>query len=359
MSNLPVNQLPLAPLGAGDLIDRAVRLYRRHLFTLIRIAAPPVIISTIGSVLFTIGSRNLTVTSSGAGLALYVLLLLAGALVFVAGHIFSLIVMGGAARNLVTHLLWNHPVSVRTTYTAVRSRFWSLLLASIVMLLWVVLSLLVALFGLYMVMVIVGIGIVVSAQIAPAWVSVVLVVVGFVAAAAVSVWLFFFFVGRVAYVPQVMLVEGKRVFESVSRSFSLARGNVRRLMAMTLFITFATWSALMILVMPLGWYGYLNGIDPSPWNASSGPTWYAISYSVLEPLSSIILAPVWMLGLSLLYVDERVRHEGYDIELMAAQHLGQMPNLDVTSPFAPAIVQSPGRMPPRPFASPGNVLGLR
>jgi len=31
-----LNQLPLAPLGAGDLIDRAVRLYRRHLFTLIR-----------------------------------------------------------------------------------------------------------------------------------------------------------------------------------------------------------------------------------------------------------------------------------------------------------------------------------
>ena len=41
MSNVRVNQLPLAPLGAGDLIDRAVRLYRQHLFTLIRIAAPP------------------------------------------------------------------------------------------------------------------------------------------------------------------------------------------------------------------------------------------------------------------------------------------------------------------------------
>ena len=36
------NDLALAPLGAGDLIDRAVRLYRRHFLTLIRIAAPPV-----------------------------------------------------------------------------------------------------------------------------------------------------------------------------------------------------------------------------------------------------------------------------------------------------------------------------
>ena len=123
MSSVPVHQLPLAPLGAGDLIDRAVRLYRRHLFTLIRIASPPVIVSTIGSVLCTISWRRLFSTDSGSMLAVYVLMLIAGILLFIAGHIFSLLVMGGAARNLVTHLLWNHPVTVHTTYTAVRSRF--------------------------------------------------------------------------------------------------------------------------------------------------------------------------------------------------------------------------------------------
>jgi len=31
--------------------------------------------------------------------------------------------------------------------------------------------------------------------------------------------------------------------------------------------------------------------------------------------------------MSLLYVDERVRHEGYDIELMAARQLPPMPEL--------------------------------
>lgn len=359
MPNLPVNQLPLAPLGAGDLIDRAVRLYRRHLFTLIRIAAPPVIVSTIGSVMFTIAWRRGFTTDSGGMLALYVIAAIAGFLLIVSGHIFSLLVMGGAARNLVTHLLWNHPVTVRTTYAAVRSRFGSLLLASIVMLLWALLSAFLALFGFYMVMVIISIGAVISAQVLPTWLPVVIAVIGFVAGGFIGIWLFFFFVGRVAYVPQAMLVEGKSVFESISRSFSLARGNVRRLMAMSLFIAFATYSALMILVVPLGWYGYLNGIDPAPWNAANWPAWYAIGYSVMEPLSSIVLAPVWMLGLSLLYVDERVRHEGYDIELMAAQHLGEMPDINVTSPFAPAIVQSPGAVPPPSFAGPGGVLGLR
>lgn len=363
MSSLPVNQLPLAPLGAGDLIDRAIRLYRRHLFTLIRIAAPPVVVSTIGSVLLTIAWRNVFVTSTSASLALYVLMVCVGLMLIVAGLIFRLIVMGGAARNLVTHLLWNHPVTVRATYAAVRSRFWALLLASFAMLLWAGLAAGVAGFGLYMVSIVVAIGIMLSTQIAPVWFSIVLGIVGFSFGAVVALWLFFFFIGRIAYVPQAMLVEGKPVFESISRSFSLARGNVRRLMAMTIFIAFATYSALMILVIPLGWYAYLNGVDPSPWNAAQWPAWYAIGYSVMEPLSSIVLAPVWMLGLSLLYVDERVRHEGYDIELMAAQHLGQMPDINVTSPFAPALVQSPGRRlpppPPPPLAESSSVLGLR
>src|SRR5713226_7108879 len=133
----PINsELALAPLGAGDLIDRAVRLYRRHFLTLIRIAAPPVLVSAAGSTITTIAFREIGATPSSARLALYLLMLLGGGIVIVCGSLFSLIVMGGATRNLVAHLLWNEPVSFRTTYRAVKSRFWSLLGASIVVALW-------------------------------------------------------------------------------------------------------------------------------------------------------------------------------------------------------------------------------
>jgi hypothetical protein len=359
MSSLTATQLPLAPLGAGDLIDRAVRLYRRHLFTLIRIAVPPVLVAASGSVLWTIGWRRLFITPSSAGLALYVVLALIGVLLIFLGHIFSMLVMGGATRNLVTHLLWNQPVSVRTTYAAVRSRFWALLGATMIVIVWITVSGFVGFFGLYIVMALIGVGAVVLAQIGPSWIVVIVVAIGFLAAGIVALWLFFFMAGHVAYVPQVLLVEGKDVFQSVGRSFTLARGNVRRLMAMALFTYFATWSALMILVIPLGWYAYLNGINPSPWNAAEWPAWYAIGYSVVEPLSSLLLTPVWMLGLSLLYVDERVRHEGYDIELLASRELDQLPNLNVASPFAPAIVTEPiHRTPAPPPVRSGSVLGL-
>ncbi len=349
--------LSLAPLGAGDLIDRAVRLYRRHLFTLMRISAPPVIISALGFVLFSVASRRVWTESSSEMLALYVLMGVAGATINIAGYVFSLVVMGGAARNLVSHLLWNEPVSVRTTYAAVRARFWGLLGASLIMVAWFCLSATVALFGWYMVFVIVAVGAVVVTQFAPIWLSALVWIGSTILAIGVSVWLFFFFMGRIAYVPQVMLIEGKGVFASVSRSFSLAKGNVRRLMAMTVFITFAFYSAFMILVAPLVWYAYLNGVNLSPGSSTEWPAFYAIGYSVFQSVSAILLAPIWMLGLSLLYVDERVRHEGYDIELMAARQLVQVPKMDVISPYAPALVLDVKETPPPPLSS-GSVLGL-
>jgi hypothetical protein len=358
MATSSAYDLHLVPLGAGDLIDRAVRLYRRHLFTLMRIAAPPVMITAIGGVLWTIGFRKVFTAADNTSLFLYIVLLTIAVLLVAGGHIFSLIVMGGASRNLVTHLLWGEPVLARTTYAAVRSRFWGLLGATLLVVIWLGIASMVGFFGAYVIFLFLGVIVFLISQFSPVWLTALIGGVGTLIAIAVFLWLFFFMAGKVAYVPQAMLVEGKRVFDAVGRSFSLARGNVRRLMAMTFFITFATYSALMILVIPLGWYGYLNGIDPSPWNSAQWPFWYAIGYGVVEPLSSILLAPVWMLGMSLLYVDERVRHEGYDIELMASQKLSPMPQLDVTSPFAPAISVATNRLPLQRPNHPGSVLGL-
>lgn len=352
------NDLHLVPLGAGDLIDRAVRLYRRHFFTLLRIVAPPVVVTAIGWVMFTVGTREVGDAPTTEGMIFYILLIIAGFAVILCGHLFSLIVMGGASRNLVTHLLWNEPVLARSTYAAVRSRFWSLLFATILVALWLSLSGTAAVFGAMIVFNVISLAAFLFIQFAPAWVAVITGIIGFVIGSVVFLWLFFFMAGKVAYVPQVLLVEGKGILDSVSRSFALSRGNVKRLMAMTFFIVFATYSALMILVVPLGWYGYLNGIDPSPWNATQWPAWYAVAYGVLEPLSSMLLAPVWMLGMSLLYVDERVRHEGYDIELMASQKLDPMPQINVASPFAPAISTGPARLPLQRPSQGGSVLGL-
>jgi hypothetical protein len=355
MSTWSASQLPLAPLGAGDLIDRAVRLYRRHLFVLIRTAAPPVIVVAVGWIVFSISMKRVFATSDNDDLFVYGLLWALSFVIILGGYLFMVVVMGGATRTLVAHLLRNDAVTASATYRAVRFHFGGLVMASLIVLAWILASSVAAFVGWEMAIFIFILGSMALASFAPLWVPAITGGIGFVVATALALWVFFFIVGRVAYVPQVMLVEGKGVFEALSRSFSLARGNVRRLMAMTLFTTFATNSAMMILLIPLGWYGYLSGVDPL--NSAQWPAWYAIAYSVLGPLSSILLTPVWMLGLSLLYVDERVRHEGYDIELMAARQLGELPDINVTSPLGTAL-HAERQQPPAPRAT-GSVLNLR
>lgn len=365
MSSFAFNNLPLTPLGAGDLIDRAVRLYRQHFMTLVRIAAPPVVVSSMGWVLLTIGWRELWATASEGSLALYLLMFFGGGAIWITGMLLSGVVLGGATRNLVAHLLWNEPVSVRATYRNVRARFLPLLSATVIVGLLVALFIVAAFIVWYIVFLFTLLAVYAFTQVSN-WLAAVMGVLGFLLSLACALWLFFFLAGRFAYVPQAMMVEGKGVFEAVNRSTQLASGNVRRLAAMTLFTTFATYSALMILVIPLGWYGYLNGINPSPFNSAQWPAWYAIGYSVVGQSSSILLMPVWLLGLSLLYLDERVRHEGYDIELMAARRLGEMPRLEGgrAAPYAPALVtyETPA-LPVQPAPpvnwSPGSTLGLR
>lgn len=356
------NQLPLAPLGPGDLIDRSVRLYRRHFLTLLRVAAPPVLVSSVGSVLWALGVRGAGRAVGDGEAAAYVVVAGTGLLLLVGSNLLFLIVMGGAARNLVAHLLWAEPVSVLATYRNVRARFWALSGATVLVALFTLLAAAVALAAWSMVFWLAALVVSLIGIYVAVWLASLLGVLIAIASFVGSVWVFFFLVGRVAYVPQVLLVEGKGVLAALGRSSALAQRNAWRLAALTFFSLFATYAALALFAVPLGWYAYVNGIDILPWMGTSQPLWYEISYNALGQASTMLLAPVLIIGLSLLYVDERVRREAYDVELMAMNRLGPMPKLasDYRVPFAPALVADPSlRVDVAPPPPAGSVLGLR
>jgi hypothetical protein len=369
---LAVKHLQLAPLGAGDLIDRTVRLYRRHFGALVRASAPPVIVSAVGTVLWTVSIRSLGVTASEGRAAGYFFGALLGAAVYVLGLLAQLIVVGGASRNLVMHLLWGEPVTARLIYRSVRSRFKGLFWATVVVLFWLFISAVAATAAGLVLMLpgFVGVAVIIAAAAGAGaeWVGLVLGGVVWLASVVLMLFVFFLVAGRVAYVPQVLMVEGRGVFDSIGRSARLARGNVRRLTAMFLFTGFAWYAAAMLLLVPLGWYAYLNGVDPLGMDPTRTPVWYTVSSQVLGQVATILLAPVWMMGLSLLYVDERVRHEGYDIELLAAQVFGEMPAVPegFNAPLAPAIAapresEQRAAVPAAPSKverPPGSILGL-
>ena len=335
-------QLSLTPLGAGDLIDRSVRFYRKNFWTFVWIAAPPVLVGMIISVGWMMLAQNLfsvgSTTDEFERSFYYIFLWLGGVLIWLAQTVATLTVMGGASRNFVRHLLFGEPITFRETYKNVRQRFFGLAAASVLITgLLSIVFITIFYFGLF-----VGIiGIMLAAgffSFFPPLAFIFGLIIG-LAIAFGTLWLIFLIMSRFAYIPQVMTVEGRGVFSAVARSTSLASGNVKRLAALFIFTTVATYSALAIVYIPLGWYAWANGIEFFSFDPDTIPAWYHITNQVISQGSLILLMPVWMIGLCLLYIDERVRHEGYDIELMANRRLGEIPDVPPSfiNPLQPAL----------------------
>lgn len=335
--------LSVVPLGAGDLIDRAVRFYRKYFWTFILIASPPVVVGTVLSGGWTIAGRQIFSPAADPYSAettfYYIFLWLGTVLIWLTETIATLVVMGGASRNFVRHLLFGEAITFRETYKNTGKRLGSLIFASsLIVILLSSVGTAIAYFGIIIGAILIGLIIWAVGQFIPIVGFVLAVVVG-LAVGGATIWLFFLAASRLAYVPQVMLVEGQGVFAAIGRSASLAGGSIRRLAALFIFSTVATYSALALLYVPLAWYASANGIQLIGNGDDLIPAWYEIAYNLIWQISFILMSPVWMVGLCLLYVDERVRAEGYDIELMAAARLGDIPSVPQTyiNPLQPAL----------------------
>lgn len=336
------SQLSIVPLGAGDLIDRAVRFYRNNFFTLILIASPPILIGTVLNVGWTFAARSMFYTGGYDPFesTLYVLFTALGSMaIWLTQIIATLVVLGGASRNFVRHLLNNESINFKDTYRNVWQRLGGLVVAStIITILLGIIGLMVFYFGLMIAMLMIAL-VAYTLEMIPALAFVVSVIL-LLAVLGATYWLFCLIASRFAYIPQVMMVEGQGVFSSFGRSFSLASGNVKRFAALIAFIIIAAYSALAIIYVPLGWYAWVEGVEFLSFGSSGlTPAWYEIASQLSWQLSIIVISPICMIGLCLLYVDERVRNEGYDIELMAARRFGEIPAVPQTyhNPLQPAL----------------------
>lgn len=337
------SQLAITPLGAGDLIDRAVRFYRQNFWTFVWIAAPPIFIGTLVSIgwtflgrgIFSVGASR---SNSSEMVSYYLFTSIGTIIIWLTETVAVLSVMGGASRNFVRHLLFGEPLSFRETYRNAWKRIGGLIVASTIT------AFLLGFIGIFIFYL--GLTFAVLAVMLVVYTlsfsPFLIIIVSILLSASIlflTGWLFFLIASRFAYVQQAMLVEGQSVFSAISRSVSLASGNVKRFAALFIFTTAATYSALSLFYIPLGWYAYLEGVQVFSFDKDLIPAWYEIAGQVVWQTSFILLVPIWMIGLCLLYVDERVRHEGYDIELLAAKRLGEIPAVpkEFVNPLQPAL----------------------
>ncbi|MGH9846366.1 MAG: hypothetical protein ACREEM_47310 [Blastocatellia bacterium] len=339
----------LSPMSAGDIIDRAVRLYKRNFFVLLRIVLAPSLVAYAGAIILSIGWRNFTLMRGDSRVALTTMMVIGGGLLWLVGEAAFYAVLGGSSRALVAHLSEGKPIRAREVYASVRQRIWSLVGATlmigliIVAVFWLVFMVIAIL--VMMVTAIAG-KLVIAA---PGWVQTLFGILYVVITVGLVLISFLLVYSRLVYVPQILMVERKGVFSAISRSFQLAGGELVRIGAVVIFWIYVAWSVWVMMAVPVEWYAYSVGVDITPFNPDV-PIWYQIAKQTLTQLSEILIWPIAMLCFTLLYLNSRVRKEGYDIEVLANRVLEAPP-----APQHRVMVAQPAPAPVSPVPS---ILGL-
>src|ERR1044071_6784033 len=309
----------LEPMSTGDVIDRSVRLYRRNFTPLVAIVSVPTLIGYVASLMFWYGYTNLFLTtantSAAYGDAVWMLIIGAAGYIF---WLFSLLLtISGLSRVVGDHLMMGEPITFRKCFSAVRRKLGDITVMGLLGML--------ILFGMYVAVVMVVLilvliigmvaGLIISAHL-PQWViTLLMAIMGLTAIAAALIVVSFIF-ARVAFLPQVVMIEGESAGNAIGRASRLGKGNWYRVGSIVLFTYFVSMSLMWALTLPVLAALYLSGMVGDDFFSSS--TWN-VFYISFKDLSSMLSLPIWIVSFTLLYFDSRLRKEAYDIELLARE----------------------------------------
>ncbi|MEU3598342.1 glycerophosphoryl diester phosphodiesterase membrane domain-containing protein [Streptomyces sp. NPDC006798] len=148
-----------------------------------------------------------------------------------------------------------------------------------------------------------------------------LILLGVIAALPVALWLWV----RFSLAPPALMLERQGVTEALRRSAKLVNGSWWRVLGVLLLTLLLTTIIKMVVNMPFGIAAIVfdgNGIADLSSTQFSGFGWtYLIITGVGAVIGSMITLPIAAGVNVLLYVDQRIRREGLDIELGRAAGL--------------------------------------
>ncbi len=307
----------LEPMSTGDVIDRAVRLYRRNFTSLIGIVAIPTLVGYLSSMMFWYGYTSLlsSATNSSRVGAESIVMLTLGGLGYPVYLFLLLATVAGLSRTVGDHLMMGEAITLRKSVSAAWKRrgnivLLALLLLAILIGLYVVFSIIV--FALVLAGTLIA-GVMVATQL-PQWATITLVVILALAFLAAAIFMVCQVVARIVFMPQVVMIEGESAGSALARAIRLGKGNWYRVGAILLFTYFVSLSMLSAMTLPVFAGLYLAGYSVSEFFISPG---WTIVYSSFRDISGLLSLPIWIVSFTLLYFDSRVRKEAYDLELLA------------------------------------------
>lgn len=298
-----MSELPLRPLGFGEVLDVSFQLYRRD-FAWYTLTALP---GLLPAAFLASAGRNSIVDamvgfSDGPIVETGSLAVVAGVLVLVV--LAETVVKMALATGMAARTRGAPPPSIAPCYKRGLVRLHGIVIAS--------LAPIAGGSAAFFLAVIVGVGATAAAVQAGG------VFAGFAAALMVVLpglaFLVWMVAGTATLLP-IVVVEGRGGSSALRRAFRLARGDRWRMAALVgvafVMLSLPSWAVIALV----GTWEHLTEGPASVISAGGGQRWL---WDAVELLVSAVTVPLWVACHMVLYHDRRVRAEGYDIEAAAS-----------------------------------------
>lgn len=309
----------LEPMSTGDVIDRAVRLYRRNFIPLVAIVAVPTFIGYVVSLMFWYGYTSLLTGASGSRAVPVsgIWMLAMGGLGYPVWMFALLVTVAGLCRVVGDHLMLNEPITFRKCFAAAKRRLGAITLMGLLLLAMIFVAYIAVAIVLFILMMAVGLIVgAIAASGLPQWIATVILVITVIVVVAAVLFLVCVVVARLVFLPQVVMIEGEPAGNALGRAIRLGKGNWYRVAAISAFTYFVSFSLLSALTLPVLAGLYLAGVLTAEFFVSPG---WSIVYTSFRDISGLLSLPIWIVSFTLLYFDSRVRQEAYDVDLLARE----------------------------------------
>jgi Membrane domain of glycerophosphoryl diester phosphodiesterase len=273
----------LRPMSLGELLDRSFFLYRKHFALFVGIIALPHL-AVLAFQLVGVTVRRGTMTTTFTATTLVWSL---GSIVIYLGAVAA---SQGATVMAVSRVHLGNDASISESFASIKGRI------------------------LYLALIMIGVGIGVGIG------FVLLIVPGIILG---LMW---------ALTIPVAVLEDKGLRDATSRSAELTKGNRARIFMIYFLFLVLTYIVYILWEVPiLAAIGIFARSGQRPLTVL--PVWTQIAIPVGTFLSQCLVAPLLTIALSLVYYDQRVRKEAFDLQLM-------MSTIDSTQggTTAPAVV---------------------
>jgi hypothetical protein len=294
----------LRPMSTAQVLDRTFFLYRRNFILFAGIAAvPPAFMLVAQMIGFAIpkAANNLPGAASGIAAISAGVIVVIGILLYLVGYSLAT----GASIYAVSNAHLGKTTTISQSYRSVSNRAGAIIATSICTGL--------VIFAVSAVGILMGFAL---AKVMGPSSALILIPAG-----AIGIFFMIRLVLRYSIATQGCVLEKLGPVQSIKRSFALSQGSEGRIFLIILLNVIIVTALTLVFSIPT-----FVGVGLAATKGSQPPMQYQIMQALASFMASTLSGPISIIAFSLVYYDQRVRKEAFDLTLMM-EAIGQAPPL--------------------------------